>query len=159
MPLIVRTAKTVDAKPMAILVNALITRGGTTAHRQPFERHQFIDDFIRPPYGINCVVAVEGSGVVGFQAIEWADPDWPGRDKLPPGWAIVATYVAFGWQGRGIGGRLFEATLASAQATGVHRIDATIRCKNVGGLAYYERMGFVDYRQGHDVISKRLDLA
>ncbi|MGI9436245.1 MAG: hypothetical protein ACR2Q4_15715 [Geminicoccaceae bacterium] len=55
--------------------------------------------------------------------------------------------------------RLFEATLAAARVAGVHHIDAAIRCENVGGLAYYDGMGFVDYRQGHGAISKRRDLA
>ncbi len=159
MPLIIRTADIADAKPMAALINALIARGGTTAHRRSIEKKQIIEQFISPPYDIKCTVAVDGSDVIGFQVIEWADPDWKGPDKLPPDWAIIATYVALERHGQGIGRRLFGATLAAARAAGVHHIDAMIRCENVGGLAYDDGMEFVNYRQGHGAISKRLDLA
>jgi ribosomal protein S18 acetylase RimI-like enzyme len=158
MPLIVRTADVADAEPMAALLNALIAQGGTTARRRPFDKKQIVEQLISPPYGINCAVAAAGSDVVGFQALEWADPDWPGPDKLPPDWAIIATYVALEHHGQGIGRKLFATTLAAARVASVRHIDATIRCENAGGLAYYDGMGFVDYRQGDGTISKRLEL-
>lgn len=41
--------------------------------------------------------------------------------------------------------RLFQATLAAAEELGLEFINATIRADNVGGLAYYTRMGFEPY--------------
>jgi ribosomal protein S18 acetylase RimI-like enzyme len=159
MPLTVRPAEISDAEPMAELINKLIARGGTTAYRRPFDREGIVEYFIKPRYGISCAVAVEGVDIVGFQALEWSDPDTPGPDKLPSDWAVVATYVALGQHGRGIGRKLLAATLDAARAAGVICIDATIRHENTGGLTYYDRMGFVDYRMGDDAVSKKLNLA
>jgi ribosomal protein S18 acetylase RimI-like enzyme len=57
--------------------------------------------------------------------------------------------------GKGVGRTLFTRTAAAAQEAGVSAIDATIRKENTGGLSYYSRMGFVDYRTGEETISKR----
>jgi ribosomal protein S18 acetylase RimI-like enzyme len=158
MPLTVRPAQISDAEPMAELINKLIARGGTTAYRRPFDGDGIVKYFIEPRFGISCAVAVDGVNIVGFQALEWSDPDAPGPDKLPSDWAVIATYVALGHQGGGIGRKLLAATLAAARAAAVSCIDATIRHENTGGLAYYERMGFVDYRMGDDAVSKRLNV-
>ncbi len=155
----VRSAHLSDAGAMAALINKIIKTGGATAYRQPFDKQGIVEHFIKPPYGINCAVALGNVEIVGFQALEWSDPDWPGADKLPADWAIIATYVALGHHGRGIGRSLFAATLAAARAAGVRCIDATIRFENPGGQAYYDRMGFVDYRIDKATISKKLDLA
>lgn len=82
-----------------------------------------------------------------------------GPDHLPSDWAVIATYVALDQQGRGIGRKLLAATLAAAREAGVSNIDATIRAENTGGLAYYSRMGFVDYRMSDETISKKLSVA
>jgi GNAT superfamily N-acetyltransferase len=143
---------------MAEVINPIIAKGGTTAHRQPFDEQRVIEHFIAPPYGIHCAVAADQK-IVGFQALERCDPNWPGPDRLPADWAVVATFVALDRHGQGIGRRLFEATLAAARAAGVLTIDATIRRENAAGLTFYTRMGFVDYRTGAATIAKRLDLS
>ena len=159
MPMMIRTTQVADAKPMALLINKIIVIGGTTAYRHAFDEKQIVEHFIASPYGINCAVAVDGAEIVGFQVLLWSDPTWPDDEQLPAGWASIGTYVAPDRQARGIGSQLFAATLAAARAAGVRHIDATIRCENAGGQAYYDRMGFVDYRSSDDAISKRLDLA
>ena len=143
---------------MCRLLNAIIAEGGSTAHRTPFDEAEMRRHYIAPPLGISCTVALDGAEVVGFQALERADPDWPGEDKLPEGWAVIASFVARGRQGQGIGGRLFAATLAAARAAGIRHIDATIRRENTGGRAFYGRLGFTDYREGAETVSKRYDL-
>ena len=65
--------------------------------------------------------------LMGFQALEWADPNWQGVGKMPQIWAIIASFVAPDCQGRGIGKALFQATRLRAQIAGVCNIDATIR--------------------------------
>ena len=155
MPLIVRPARRSDAKSMSEFLNELIVQGESTAHRQPFNADRIIDSYIDSKLGICCFSAVDDDEVIGFQALDWADPDWAGPDRLSPDWAIIATYVAVGRQGKGVGRKLFAATRAAARLAGVQRIDATIRRGNAVGQAYYDRIGFIDYRQGGQTISKK----
>jgi GNAT superfamily N-acetyltransferase len=159
MPLIVRAARPSDARAMSEVINPIIAEGGTTAHRQPFDEQRMIEHYIDPTYGIHCAVAVEDRKIVGFQALEWCDPNWPGQDRLPADWVVIATFVALDRHGQGIGRRLFAATLAAGRAAGVRTIDATIRRENVGGLIFYSRLGFVDYRTGDATICKRINLS
>lgn len=155
MPMEVRTASPRDAGPMARLINEIIAIGGTTAHRRPFDKHRIRTEFIAATRGICCFVAVEKAQILGFQALEWCDPDWPAEDRLPADWAVIATYVAPAAHGGGIGRALFRETAASAKVVGVRFIDATIRKENQGGQAFYGSIGFVDYRSGAESISKR----
>lgn len=69
---------------------------------------------------------------------------------------------------RGVGAALFALTVEAAGAAGINTIDATIRADNAGGLAFWSRLGFVDYavlrarplKDGTpmDRITKRFDL-
>lgn len=140
---------------MARILNTIIAFGGTTAHRVPFDERSIIDEFIRPERKISCVVASDGPQLLGFQALEWCDPNWPGDDPLPADWAVVATYVDPRAQKKGVGRALFVETATAARAARVRYIDATIRKENAGGRAYYQAMGFMDYRAGAETLSKR----
>ncbi|WP_454811486.1 N-acetyltransferase family protein [Labrys neptuniae] len=140
---------------MAQLINEIIAIGGTTAHRRPFDEHRILDEFIAAKRGICCFVAVDDAQILGFQALEWCDPDWPGEDRLPADWAVIGTYVVPEAHGRGIGRALFRETAGAAKAAGVRFIDATIRKENAGGQAFYGSIGFVDYRGGAESVSKR----
>jgi L-amino acid N-acyltransferase YncA len=153
--LLIRPAEIRDAPAMTDLLNAIIARGGTTAHRRPFDTDGMIAHYISPSRAISCHVAERGGTILGFQALEWTDPDWSGANPLPADWAVIATFVAIGAQGGGIGGRLFAATHAAARQAGVAVIDATIRRENRGGLAYYARMGFDDYWSDEQVIARK----
>jgi L-amino acid N-acyltransferase YncA len=153
-----------DAPGMTTLLNAIIERGGTTAHQTLYNTDNMMEHYIAPPGLVCCHVAKEGNNVLGFQ---WVG--WPGeKSPMPEGWAVIASFVAIEAAGRGIGQLLFKATHAAACAAGVKTIDATIRADNVPGLKYYSGLGFVDYdrlanvplRDGTrvDRIRKRLDL-
>lgn len=154
MPLQVRPALPQDARAMAQILNEIIEIGGTTAHRQQFDEERIITYFISPKLGISCFVALEGEQLLGFQSLEWSDPDWPG-DRLPADWAIVATFVDPHAHKRGAGRALFANTVEAAKKAGVSFIDATIRKENAGGQAFYQGIGFTDYRDGAETISKR----
>ncbi|WP_429097676.1 N-acetyltransferase family protein [Aminobacter sp. BE322] len=154
MPLHVRAALPQDASAMARILNKIIEIGGTTAHREHFDENRIIDYFISPKLGISCFVALERSQLLGFQSLEWSDPDWPG-DRLPAGWGIVATYVDPHVHKKGAGRALFANTVEAAKKAGVSFIDATIRRENTVGQAFYEGIGFTDYREGAETISKR----
>jgi L-amino acid N-acyltransferase YncA len=155
---IVRPALAGDAQAMCDVINPIIAAGGTTAHRHPFDAERMRAHYIAPPRAISCLVALEAGAVLGFQALEWSDPDWPGEAPLPADWAVVASFVARGAQGRGVGKALFAATLAAARKAGVTAIDATIRPENAGGLAYYAAMGFRDYATRGGSVARRFDV-
>ena len=159
MNIIVRQACVSDADAMAALLNDIIARGGTTAYRDAFNAQRIIATFISPQHRICCNCASEADQILGFQALEWADPVWPGPYPLPADWAVIATYVVPTRHRGGIGQKLFAATLAAARASGVCQIDATIRLENLGGRSYYSRLGFVDYRCSEETVSKRFSVS
>lgn len=148
---------------MARLLNALIQKGGTTAHTEPVSRETLLTWFARDPdRSVWHLAEAEDGSLLGFQFIE------PHAD-LPPEACDIATFVHIGQTGLGIGSRLFEASTKAARALGYRWINATIRADNTGGLAYYQSRGFETYdrqtgvRLGNGVIvdriSKRYDLS
>lgn len=155
MSIEVRPALPEDADGVAELLNRIIAIGGTTAYRQNFDGAKILSEFMPARLGLCCHVAIDDQKICGFQALLWCDPDWPGDHKLPSDWAVIATYVDPDIHGKGIGRALFDCTCEAAGKAGVSYIDATIRKENTGGIAYYSRMGFVDYRDSDEAISKR----
>lgn len=154
----VRPATPEDAEAMCAVINPIVAAGGTTAHRNRFDPARMVGHYIAPPLNVSCVVAEEAGRIIGFQGLEWADPDYEGEPVLPADWATIGSFVARGIQARGVGQALFAATEAAARQAGVAVIDATILKVNEPGLRYYARLGFVDYRVTDLKISKRYDL-
>ncbi len=148
-----RPARSGDADALCAVINPIIEAGGTTAHRNPFDRARMTAHYIAPDDGISCILAEEGGVVLGFQSLVRGT-----AYDLPEDWAVIATFVRPGAAQRGIGSRLFAATLEAARSAGIATIDATIRRENTGGLTYYGRLGFTDYRATAETISKRYDL-
>ena len=68
---------------------------------------------------------------------------------------FIGTSVALDTGRKGIGRRLFDATLVIAQQVGLADIDATIGADNAPGLAYYDAMGFETYQCWETSVSKR----
>ncbi|SDE31507.1 GNAT family N-acetyltransferase [Limimaricola pyoseonensis] len=138
----IRDARPGDAKALCAVINPHIAAGGSTAHRRPFDAAWMLEHYVAPPQIVCCTVAEEAGRVLGFQSLVLADdPD----DPLPEGWAVIASFVAEGQGGRGIGRAMFEHTGAAARAAGVTAIDATIRADNAAGLRYYAGLGFTDW--------------
>lgn len=161
-----RSAQNSDAQAMTELLNTIIDAGGTTAHETTYSTARMITDYIDSEDGISCVVAEENGEIVGFQSLEWPGD---GRDEFPQGWAIIATFVASGKAGMGIGKTMFLDTEMAAAHSGIDTIDAAIRSDNLGGLRYYSGLGFSDYKVSENVpladgtkvdrISKRYDIS
>lgn len=158
----VRRAGTLDARPMADLLNAIIAKGGTTAFTNPVDRDTLLSWFAKAPgRSVWHLAEADDGAVLGFQSIE-------PHPKLPPEACDIATFVRLGQTGLGIGSKLFVRSCDAARALGYGWINATIRADNTGGLAYYQSRGFETYarhpqvRLGNgmivDRISKRLDL-
>jgi L-amino acid N-acyltransferase YncA len=141
MTLSTRRATRDDAAAMAALINEIIAIGGTTAYEEPFTPESMDHEFISPPYLLSCTLAEDEGELLGFQVLLWPNEEEP----FPDGWAYIGTYARVGHAGGGLGRALFAETLKAAHTAGVHTIDATIRADNTGGLAFYSRMGFVDY--------------
>ena len=162
--MIIRQATPDDAAEMAALLNEIIRIGGTTA----FQKETSVEAmgaFIRKLQTAGCIHVARDrktGALLGYQSLE-SYPD------LPKTLGIIATFAKVGSTARGIGTALFSATRQAAPALGFTEIDATIRADNTGGLAYYNKMGFVDHSiakavpldDGNPVdrISKRLKLA
>lgn len=141
MNLSTRPAVPDDASAMAALINEIIAIGGTTAYEDPFTPESMDHGFISPPYKLSCTLVEDEGQLLGFQVLLWPNEHEP----FPDGWAYIGTYARVGHTGSGVGRALFAETLKAARAAGVKTIDATIRADNTGGLAFYSRMGFVDY--------------
>ncbi|WP_233193016.1 GNAT family N-acetyltransferase [Acidimangrovimonas sediminis] len=137
--LTIRPAAPADLGDMAALLNAIVRAGGTTAITDELTPEALGRWFLHPPEALFCHVALAAEGTLaGFQSVG------RGHD-LPEGWGDMATFARRGSTRRGIGGALFAATRARAVAEGLIGLNATIRADNVGGLAYYSRMGFADF--------------
>ncbi len=139
---------------MCALLNAIIEKGGTTAHRVPYDTDRMIADYVTSPFAVSCFVADEAGEVLGFQSLEQEKPTFP----LPDGWGLIATFVKMDAHGKGVGAQLFDATKEAARAAKLVAIDATIRRENTGGLAFYSKLGFVDYRTNSEAVSKKYTL-
>ncbi|SVK54649.1 Putative phosphinothricin acetyltransferase YwnH [Acinetobacter baumannii] len=134
----IRTITPQDAEALTQLLNEVIRAGGTTAIETPLTSTEFSEWFISGDNALSCQVA-EADGVsVGFQSLSV-------DDALPPDTADIATFSRLSPKVRGVGSALFPVTLAAAKSHGFKYINATIRADNVGGLAYYQKMGFRDY--------------
>lgn len=57
------------------------------------------------------------------------------------GVAEHSVYAAAGARGRGVGGRLLRALIASAEAAGIGTIQAAVFGENAASLALHERAG------------------
>ena len=158
--LTVRDARPEDAEALAAILNRIIEIGGTTAYQTPRPPETFRADVLDREGLISCVVAEADGAPVGFQYLS--------RDeRLPPGWATIASFARAEPKVPGVGRAMMAATLERARAAGVPSIDATIRADNAQGLGFYEAMGFRTYEVHEavplsdgtpvDRISKRLD--
>jgi L-amino acid N-acyltransferase YncA len=136
----VRPATPGDIAALCDLLNVIIRIGGTTAIEQPLTEVQFDEYFVGGAACLCCLVAEDPDrGVVGFQVL--------GRHAdLPGDWADIGTFAKAVPKMPGVGTALFAATRTRAAELGVVALNATIRADNVGGLAYYEKMGFRTYR-------------
>ena len=162
MEVITRPVKATDFTVMAELLNEIIEIGGTTAHTTPVTAETLQEWYERGQPMAAWFLALDEMGqVMGFQFIEQ-------NSKLPPETADIATFARVGATGRGIGQKLFIVTRAAAVTLGFTSITAVIRADNIGGLAYYTRLGLqdIDRIEGRelanglvvDQVVKRLEL-
>ncbi len=134
----IRPVRAADAAELAILLNEIIARGGTTALQEPYGPESLAAAYLTGPTVICCFVAEAGGQLLGFQTLGT-------QNILPTDIGDIGTFTRIGAIQRGVGSALFAATCGHARAIGLTGINATIRGDNSGGLAFYSRIGFVDH--------------
>jgi len=156
MTLTVRPTLDTDLPALRALFNHTVRIGGTTAHEKEWDIATFTAHYFDDPAFVHTVL--NGTQPIGFQAVF----------AVPENGLAIGSFTDQNTPVRGAGAVLFEATKAAAIAKGYAFIDAKIRSDNVPGLAYYGKMGFVDFKIDKDVpladgtpldrITKRLTL-
>lgn len=150
----IRPAAPQDAPAISDFLRELAVRG---KRKSPSDVDFVRIHYIGHPDRIACSVAVDAQGhILGMQSLKHA------RDGniygVTPGWGIIGTHVSPDAARRGVGRALFAASRDAARRAGVRSIDATIQPENAEGLAYYEAMGFRDYRVSGGAICKCYEL-
>lgn len=127
--------KTVEADLPALvdLFNHTVRTGGTTAHEVEWSLQEFKSYYFDDPEMVHT--ALNHETPIGFQAV---------FDKGEG--LSIGSFTDQRNPVRGAGRVMFNATRDAAKAAGYKWIDAKIRADNVPGLAYYSKMGFVDYK-------------
>ncbi len=151
----IRPATADDAIGMSVVLRSLTAAGLRT---RPDSPEFALQNYIAPADGILCSVAESEAGaILGLQSLKRASPGNPYR--VTSGWGIIGTHISPDAARQGIGKALFVATLDAARDAGLTDIDATIGADNVQGLAYYEAMGFRNYRRMEGAVCKRFTLS
>ncbi len=143
--MIVRPPLDLDSGAIARLITAIVETGGTTALTRPVTAEDIAEWRAFAPDRSAWRVALDDTEAV--QGVEWIEP----RSDLPPEACDIATFVATGRQGLGIGSALFSALSDAAHRLGYRWINAAIRADNEGGLIFYQSRGFRPYGQIEDV--------
>ena len=136
----VRPVRKSDAAELAELLNVFIARGATSSLQQPYTPERLDQTYLTGPDVFCCFVAVDDETVriECFQTLGRAN-------HLNADWVDIGTFSRIGGTQRGVGSALFGATRQRAVELGLTGINATIRADNEGGLAFYEKLGFVDH--------------
>jgi L-amino acid N-acyltransferase YncA len=136
----IRDVAAADAPELAELLNAVIAQGGTTALEDPFTPERLSQTYLVGPDVHCCFVAIDTATgrLEGFQTL--------GRyPSLPDDIGDIGTFARIDGKQRGVGSALFAVTRDRARQLGLTALNATIRADNVGGLAFYGKMGFQDH--------------
>ena len=163
MPFSVRIAGSNDIIEMSNVLNDIIIDGGSTLQDRIFTAMEFEKYFFKNRFAICSHVAVQEDAIIGFQFLEWSDPNWSGIDKLPSNWGLIAIYISKSARRLGAGKKLFGATKSYASKTKMCSINATISSFNKEAIKFYDSLGFYEYAQyenqnGQNCILKRFDL-
>jgi ribosomal protein S18 acetylase RimI-like enzyme len=151
----IREADAFDAEAMSDVLKELIAAGKRSKAGDPgfVLRH-----YLQHPHRLHCFVAADfRTKIRGFQSLKRAHTGNPYR--TPVGWGIIGTHVRPSAARMGVGSRLFAATLNAVADAGLPAIEAYIGEENAPALAYYEALGFREYRRFEGIICKKLDLA
>ncbi len=149
-PILYRVAKASDAGGISSVLAALVAAGKRT---KPSGESFALSHYIQAPHRIRCTVAVgPDREVLGFQSLKHATPG--NSYGVAVDWGIIGTHIKPTSARCGVGRELFRHSLTAAKQAGLLAIDATIGVNNCEGLAYYEAIGFREYRRMDGSICK-----
>ena len=86
------------------------------------------------------VATAPDAGIVGFQSLDLWSAILPAMRHV----GQVGTFLLPAWRGRGIGRRLWAATLPFAQAAGYRKLVIQVRASNAAAQGFYRGLGFVE---------------
>lgn len=139
MTLRARPTRVEDLPALSDLFNHTVRMGGTTAHEEEWDVATFKTYYFDDPAMVQTVLSDDQP--IGLQAVFAIDENG----------LSIGSFTDQRNPVRGAGAVMFEATKAAATAAGYAFINAKIRADNVPGLAYYGKMGFVDFKVDKDV--------
>ncbi|MBM3136082.1 MAG: GNAT family N-acetyltransferase [Chloroflexi bacterium] len=140
MELLIREVRLEDAAAIVRILNPIIEAGVYTVMDTPltveFER-QYIAHF--PRRGVFHVAEFQPEPwIVGCQSLEPLASYTHAFDHV----GVMGTYVDLAERRRGIGTRLFAATVAAARRHGYEKIFTYVRADNLASLAFHLKLGF-----------------
>lgn len=121
-----------DVPACVAIINHIIAQGHTTAHEDPFDDQLFADHYMDEPETANVVLFE--NRIVGFQS----------SFEIEPGVFSIGSFTDQQNPVQGAGKALTDKTKADCRALGGTSIIAKITSDNIGGLAFYSKMGFED---------------
>ncbi len=134
MTFTVRNMAAKDVPACVSIINRTIEIGGSTAYEDFYDEQGFHDHYFEEP-AVSLVVLSEDR-LVGFQACF----------EVETGIYSIGSFTDQTDPIKGAGQALIKGTIAAARKKGAKEILAKITSDNVGGLAYYSKMGFEDYK-------------
>jgi ribosomal protein S18 acetylase RimI-like enzyme len=143
-----RPARALEARAMAEMSRELIEAGLAWRYTPPR-----MAALIRDPDTV-ALVACDGARIQGFAVMQFGDEHAH----------LALLCVRPTQQRRGIGRRLHDWLLASAQVAGITSIRLELRADNAAALAFYQRLGFAEtqlvpgYYDGQ-IAARRMSLA
>ena len=102
--------------------------------------------FLRSPPDFHCLVAEEGSTLVGFLVYYFV----PFTYRAKPNLIIKELYIADRHRGRGIGRKLMKAVARQAQETSCGMIKWWVAKWNERGMDFYKRLGATIDNEWHE---------
>ena len=102
--------------------------------------------FLRSPPDFHCLVAEEGSTLVGFLVYYFV----PFTYRAKPNLIVKELYIADRHRGRGIGRKLMKAVARQAQETSCGMIKWWVAKWNERGVDFYKRLGATIDNEWHE---------
>jgi len=120
-----------DVPDCVAIINHTISKGQSTAYEDHFSEQTFAEHYLSEADVSNVVLS--GDRIVGFQ----------GAFLVEKGVYSIGSFTDQRNPVRGAGSALFEKSRADCKRLGGIAILAKITSDNIGGLAYYTKMGFL----------------
>ncbi len=128
-----------NAPDLCSMLNTIIRAGDTTALEQEFSPDAFVEQFVMGKHVKSSFTLLMPDGSpIGFQVLT---SDYSGDER----WADIGTYTDQIRKVKGGGTHLFVRTLAAAREFDLSHIRAVVRADNAAGLAYYAKIGFINF--------------